>query len=1043
MPRPYLSAVRFVTHSLVVGALSLALATGTATLVAQQLPSPQLTSIFPPGGQVGATIDLAIAGGDLDEASQMLFSHPGITAVKKEEAAPAVMLPANKGKKGRASAVPSSHTFAVTVAGNVPPGVYEARVVGRFGVSNPRTFVVSSLPEVIEASGNNTAATAQAIAAGSTINGRADQNNKDFYKLPLKAGQRVIVDCAAERIDSKMDATLAIINPAGREVARNRDTAGKDPVLDFAAPADGDYTLLVYDFTYGGGPEHSYRLAVHSAPQVDFVFPPAGVPGSQGPFTIYGRNLPGGQPAGISFGGAMLEKLTVNIPVPGDPAALQKSASGSLKILPRSSFVDSFEYRLPAPQGASNPIAIGVATQPLVIEQDPNDTPDKAQKVTVPCEVAGQFYPQRDRDYVQFDAKKGDILMLEVLAHRLGIESDPALLIQRITKNDKGEETVSDVATVDDLPERQTRIGSDFDTSSDDPSYRLVVNDDATYRVLVRDNFGESRTDPRAVYRLIIRREQPDFRAAVYVDAPAMPANQNQVPLAGAALRRGGSLELKISLDRRDGFAGDVALSIEGLPAGVTCNGAVLGGNNERGSLVVAAADNVAAWSGAVRIVAKANINGQDVVREVRLGTLTWGTTDRNQRLPEFRVSRDLVLAVIDKELQPAQVSIGEEKIYETSLGGNLEIPLKVTRREGCADAIKLTKSGLPKEINIKEINIAAGANDGKVEMQLNQQNIQPGVYTFVMRGETKIKYARNPDAIKAIEGEQTELVEMQKQLAEALNKANTDKTTATQQAQQATTERTQAEQAKKTAETQSQQAATAAKAASDKAVQAKDAASKDAANQGLAAAATAAQKAADDAATAAKTAVDNLAKADQALAAADAKMKATAEAKTQADLAAKEAQDAVTQATADKQKLDQRVTEVKNQNQPKDMQVMFASLPVKVRILATPLKLTAASPSAAVKQGDKLELPVTIERLFGFADTVEVVLESPGVNGLTVPKADIPKDQTQGKLMLTAGKDATPGEHKVTIRAKARFNNVQVETTQPLIVNIEKVEVK
>lgn len=43
------------------------------------------------------------------------------------------------------------------------------------------------------------------------------------------------------------------------------------------------------------------------------------------------------------------------------------------------------------------------------------------------------------------------------------------------------------------LKKRNTRIGSDFDTSTDDPSYRLVVNDDATYRLLVRDNFGESR----------------------------------------------------------------------------------------------------------------------------------------------------------------------------------------------------------------------------------------------------------------------------------------------------------------------------------------------------------------------------------------------------------------------------------------------------------------------------------------------------------------------------------------------------------------------
>lgn len=146
------------------------------------------------------------------------------------------------------------------------------------------------------------------IAVGKVINGRTDQNNKDYYKVTLKQGQRIIIDCQAERIDSRMDATLAVLNKAGRDFARNRDTAGDDPIVDFVASLDGEYTIVVYDFTYGGGPEYCYRLLVHSAPQVDFVFPPSGTPGSQGPFTIYGRNLPGGQASGLMLGGRRWKK---------------------------------------------------------------------------------------------------------------------------------------------------------------------------------------------------------------------------------------------------------------------------------------------------------------------------------------------------------------------------------------------------------------------------------------------------------------------------------------------------------------------------------------------------------------------------------------------------------------------------------------------------------------------------------------------------------------------------------------------------------------
>ena len=47
----------------------------------------------------------------------------------------------------------------------------------------------------------------------------------------------------------------------------------------------------------------------------------------------------------------------------------------------------------------------------VVIENDDNDTPEKAQAVNVPCEIAGRIDKKRDRDWYVFDAKKGDVLM--------------------------------------------------------------------------------------------------------------------------------------------------------------------------------------------------------------------------------------------------------------------------------------------------------------------------------------------------------------------------------------------------------------------------------------------------------------------------------------------------------------------------------------------------------------------------------------------------------------------------------------------------------
>src|SRR5437773_2826356 len=121
---------------------------GQGSLLAQ-LPLARLSTLFPPGGKVGSQFEVDLTGADLDEANQLHFSHPGITA---------------KQKVTGTNTVPEPNKFLITIATNVTLGVYEARVVGRFGISNPRSFVVSDLPEVIAPTTNNSPSNAAEIA---------------------------------------------------------------------------------------------------------------------------------------------------------------------------------------------------------------------------------------------------------------------------------------------------------------------------------------------------------------------------------------------------------------------------------------------------------------------------------------------------------------------------------------------------------------------------------------------------------------------------------------------------------------------------------------------------------------------------------------------------------------------------------------------------------------------------------------------------------------------------------------------------------------
>src|SRR6185295_6589661 len=87
---------------------------------------------------------------------------------------------------------------------------------------------------------------------------------------------------------------------------------------------------------------------------------------------------------------------------------------------PTMALLDGFEYRLKG----SNPFLMTYAQAPVIIENDDNDTAEKAQEVAVPCEIAGRMDKKRDRDWYAFTAKKGDVYMIEIFSHRIGAPTD-------------------------------------------------------------------------------------------------------------------------------------------------------------------------------------------------------------------------------------------------------------------------------------------------------------------------------------------------------------------------------------------------------------------------------------------------------------------------------------------------------------------------------------------------------------------------------------------------------------------------------------------
>ena len=136
--------------------MAMGLALGGMSIVVAQLPVARITSIFPPGGKAGSSVEVTVAGNDLDDATRLWFSNPAITSTQKLSSA----------------GEPEPGKFIVNIASNAACAACDARLVGRFGISNPRTFVVGHCAEFFAPSTNTSITGAAELAPETIVNGR-------------------------------------------------------------------------------------------------------------------------------------------------------------------------------------------------------------------------------------------------------------------------------------------------------------------------------------------------------------------------------------------------------------------------------------------------------------------------------------------------------------------------------------------------------------------------------------------------------------------------------------------------------------------------------------------------------------------------------------------------------------------------------------------------------------------------------------------------------------------------------------------------------
>jgi hypothetical protein len=418
---------------------------------------------------------------------------------------------------------------------------------------------------------------------------------------------------------------------------------------------------------------------------------------------------------------------------------------------------DAFEYRLTGPHGASNAVPIFLTDLKVVTEKEGNDSPESAEPIPVPCEVAGRIDRRADRDFYSFTAKRGDVLWIEAVAERNGSASDLFLRV----KNEKGQDISPEL---DDDPDALHPI-TFFSRSGDPPAYKFTAPADGKYLILVGSVDANVNYGPRCFYRLRVAPPRPDFRAVVMAPSRDLPA--------AVTARPDGEVAYDVYVNRTDGFADPVTVTAEGLPPGVTCKPTLIGSRMRWGTLVLSAADKAKEFTGPITVTCSATIDGRNVLREARPATITWGVPPMQNVPTVTRLDRQLVLAVrpdrsafrIAADLSAAMVKTrdkdGKEKeekvdgpVY-VKPGDKLTVPVKVTWHEKDARSAPLAVQMEPTQPNPQQaplavnngqpVQIAAGKTEGPVTIDV-RPNAAPGTYAVALRGETQVPFVRDPE---------------------------------------------------------------------------------------------------------------------------------------------------------------------------------------------------------------------------------------------------------------------------------------------------------
>jgi hypothetical protein len=226
---------------------------------------------------------------------------------------------------------------------------------------------------------------------------------------------------------------------------------------------------------------------------------------------------------------------------------------------------------------------------PEVAEHAPNGTRAQAQLVTLPHIISGCIAHPGDSHFFRFTGHAGDEVVAEVYARRLGSPLDSLLRLSDAAGHV--------LAWNDDFPDKEVGLL----THQADSYLSAKLPATGTYYVQIFDAQGHGGAD--YTYNLRIGPRQADFALRLSPSCLNVPA--------------GGTVPVTVTAIRKDGWDGEIRLSLQNAPAGFVLSGTRIPAGRDRVRITLTAPRGLFSQPLALQCVGQALIGGQTVTRPV------------------------------------------------------------------------------------------------------------------------------------------------------------------------------------------------------------------------------------------------------------------------------------------------------------------------------------------------------------------------------------------------------------------------------------------